>query len=1213
LHNRFSKCVRSRIFLLATVVCLHSISFAQPVPGFVVQNIGSHQGLPSSEIFEIFQDSKGFIWFGTNAGFSRYDGYSFENFQYLNQQRIGHVYSIKELADKSLWFCTETGLFAFNNARLSKITWKDGDLFTPIFDIAEDNKGTIIIGTGVGPAIIPATHRSTLVSGQPPSLKQYLVPAWQQMLHGRDRAVNKMAINFKGEMIIATLGSAFHFYRDRLTLLWTKSEPSDFITTVAIDSSGICSWGTALIGIKTWNRNKVDSFDETNTNGLYGAYELSPSAGDLLVFSAVNLFSYSPRTAQFRKLAYINELDIKWPTCMLVDGEGNFWLGSHEGVYYLKRNRFNRFTTRGFRKIQEVYSIGQTKTGDILAGTNRGFVYNIKNDTAIPYFNGKAVVPRAEVFDIYEDERNWIWFATGYQGISVYRNSEIQNLQVTDGLADNTIHSLFPDSRNDIWAIGDFGITRIRIDPDNDSLSMQKVLAESASSQDIKLFNAVEGPDHRLWVAGSPGLLRTENDRLKPYLLDRSLPGQLFMRDILKDDKGNVWIATTDYGLFQCYFDDKNQLQLRRALSIKDGLSTNTFLSLALDNSGNIWAGSYSGVSCIQLLPGNDFRISNFDSKDGFIEHNFYNMRLFRDRQGMIWTTGTTGITSFDPAVLLATKRTASVYITSVELLNADSTVSLYSQGNDLGDLSLNAANNSLTVHFTALHYSNPGALRYYYRFNQADTTWTEIASGRSISFRQLAPGNYTLQLKASLGGNEFTPVTNFRFHVAPPFWQRWWFVLPAFLLLAVLFFRLLRIRERNIREREAQKTELQKLKTISYQYQLEIEQVVNYFATSMSEQKTADDLLWDVSRNCISKLGFEDCVIYLKDDSRNVLVQKAAWGPKTTPENKIVNPIEIPVGRGIVGTVALSGKPEIIDDTALDPRYIIDDSERSSEIAVPITGNGKVIGVIDSEHSQKAFYTERHLQILTTIASLIADKIEKLNADQEVREREIQLIVLNRDLATSQLTALRAQMNPHFIFNALNSIQQYILKGDVDQANKYLSKFSRLQREVLNNSDQNFISLEKEIEMLNLYLELEQLRFSENFEYAISIENEIDPTEVKIPPMILQPFVENAIWHGLMPKKGSKQVAIEFILLSDTIMQCIIRDNGIGRQAAARLKESSATPVHKSRGLALVYERLQILKQQYQQPFEVQISDLMSPHGEIQGTNVSLLLFIGT
>jgi LytS/YehU family sensor histidine kinase len=313
------------------------------------------------------------------------------------------------------------------------------------------------------------------------------------------------------------------------------------------------------------------------------------------------------------------------------------------------------------------------------------------------------------------------------------------------------------------------------------------------------------------------------------------------------------------------------------------------------------------------------------------------------------------------------------------------------------------------------------------------------------------------------------------------------------------------------------------------------------------------------------------------------------------------------------VGAVAQSGKAEIINDTSLDERYIVDDARRHSEITVPIINHGKVIGIIDSEHSQKGFYTERHLQILTTIASLLAEKLYKMKAEQEVREREIELITLNRDLATSQLTALRAQMNPHFIFNALNSVQQYILQGNVDEANRYLSKFSRLQREILHHCDQNFITLEKEIEMLQLYLELEQLRFHDNFEYRITLADNIDSNEIRIPPMILQPFVENAIWHGLMPKAGHRSVHIDFSLHADSLLNCTIRDNGIGRQASAKLKEGQDRAIlHKSKGLKLVNERLQILQQQYLEPFEASISDITDPNGTVAGTQVKLILFIG-
>ena len=128
---------------------------------------------------------------------------------------------------------------------------------------------------------------------------------------------------------------------------------------------------------------------------------------------------------------------------------------------------------------------------------------------------------------------------------------------------------------------------------------------------------------------------------------------------------------------------------------------------------------------------------------------------------------------------------------------------------------------------------------------------------------------------------------------------------------------------------------------------ELEIERAINYFATSLVNQNTVDEILWDVTKNCIARLKFLDCVIYLVDFDRDVLVQKAAHGPKNPRSYEIYQPIEIPVGKGIVGSVAKSGKAEIIRDTTKDSRYIRDDDVRLSEITVPIISNDKVIGII--------------------------------------------------------------------------------------------------------------------------------------------------------------------------------------------------------------------------------------------------------------------------
>jgi LytS/YehU family sensor histidine kinase len=204
--------------------------------------------------------------------------------------------------------------------------------------------------------------------------------------------------------------------------------------------------------------------------------------------------------------------------------------------------------------------------------------------------------------------------------------------------------------------------------------------------------------------------------------------------------------------------------------------------------------------------------------------------------------------------------------------------------------------------------------------------------------------------------------------------------------------------------------------------------------------------------------------------------------------------------------------------------------------------------------------------------------------------------------------------MNPHFIFNALNSVQQYILQGNVMEANKYLSKFSKLQREILHCSSHNFISLEKEIEILNAYLQLEQLRFGDSFTYDISMTDKIEPAEIYIPPMMLQPFVENAIWHGLMPKQGERTLNIYFDLYTDDILLATIRDNGIGRDASAKLKQNNRGNItqHESKGMSMVDQRLQLLQQQYNKPFEVSVSDITDVNGMVQGTQAALKIFIG-
>lgn len=189
-------------------------------------------------------------------------------------------------------------------------------------------------------------------------------------------------------------------------------------------------------------------------------------------------------------------------------------------------------------------------------------------------------------------------------------------------------------------------------------------------------------------------------------------------------------------------------------------------------------------------------------------------------------------------------------------------------------------------------------------------------------------------------------------------------------------------------------------------------------------------------------------------------------------------------------------------------------------------------------------------------------------------------------------LKSLRSQMNPHFIFNALNSVNNYIAKSDERSANRYLSEFSTLMRSVLENSEEDFIPLTKELELLKLYIKLEHSRFPEKFDYEVKVEEEADVAAFQIPPMLLQPYIENAIWHGLRYKEEKGFLHIQLEQNDRESIIITITDNGIGRKKSAELKTRNQRK-QKSKGMGNIKKRIEIFNDMYKNKLGVHISDL--------------------
>lgn len=196
----------------------------------------------------------------------------------------------------------------------------------------------------------------------------------------------------------------------------------------------------------------------------------------------------------------------------------------------------------------------------------------------------------------------------------------------------------------------------------------------------------------------------------------------------------------------------------------------------------------------------------------------------------------------------------------------------------------------------------------------------------------------------------------------------------------------------------------------------------------------------------------------------------------------------------------------------------------------------------------------------------------------------------LQKQVAEMEMRALRSQMNPHFIFNSLNSIRYQIMKKDYDQAVSYLTRFSKLLRYILQNSREHVVTLGEEIQMNELYVQLESLRFSQGFEFLLQIPDNIDTSDILVPPMLLQPYVENAVKHGLIPsRKAVKKLCIR-VSESESGYQIVIEDNGVGR---ASKPASMSLDGKQSLGMKISAERIQLFNQGYHPVIEVFIQDL--------------------
>jgi hypothetical protein len=267
-------------------------------------------------------------------------------------------------------------------------------------------------------------------------------------------------------------------------------------------------------------------------------------------------------------------------------------------------------------------------------------------------------------------------------------------------------------------------------------------------------------------------------------------------------------------------------------------------------------------------------------------------------------------------------------------------------------------------------------------------------------------------------------------------------------------------------------------------------------------------------------------------------------------------------------------------------------------------TGNGKWFydnSSFNFKINKPYWVTWWFILIVCSIGVIVIGGMFRFKISQTYKEHEIANTLLQ-----TELKALRAQINPHFIFNSINSIQDFIFSNEPEEANEYLTKFAILMRKILQNSEKKVISLHDEIEFLEVYLQLESLRLSDKFEYEIFVDEGLDTDDLFLPPMLLQLYIENAILHGLAPLDHKGKLNISFTLKNNCLL-CIIKDNGIGRKKSEEQKMNKQINHHKSFGMRTTNDRIEAINKSDDSKIEISIIDLIYEGQNTFGTEIIL------
>lgn len=1125
-------------------------------------------GLKTADLVGLAQDSLGFLWTATQTEVQQFDG------RYT--LRYPFTASIVQLfidQHNRKWVRTRSALYLFDEVgrHFLKVRFHTGKQ-APITAVFQVGRDSVAAFANAKAFLFDATQKSFLLWPKGPAATRYL-GSWGNVhfLEHRDSIRQwPQPAGRNASVGIASLLSAIPLSAN--SLLVSTYQYKTYLIDWSREPAALLFGNDQLLG-----KNGV----------VFSAAPLHP--GILLLATSQGYASVHLATKGVQPIQMLADgRALKQPastTLLYRNKQGNIFMNHADGLYLLDRNsqfmQYLRMDESGDSKrwSGDVRHFTEDGSGDIWMATTGGIARMCIRQGRPQKISGVHLrkgwnYPSFRQL-LFSGTR--LWIGTSGNGVWWYhpRRSEFGRPLFTD------VNPELEDAKRlnnaYVWKLLQLANGRLlsitgndlfTIDPETMAAKKVPVSFKPAVSR-----SAAQDAEGRIWHGTTMGLFCYDQNFRTLFHLRDSFPDQR-IASLFEWMPNRMLVGSK--GLYEVRMHRNRVAGFSRFQSIP---AARLVYCIQKDAQGFLWLGTDEGI--YRLDPKRD-KAWLFDKADGVQPQAFNSDGAFLSSTGLLFFGGRNGVNFFRPDRWLPGARSLSPMVLELTAYIGDSA---YRQPSRIPYTS-----RDLDLVFSAPEYQRPFQIRYRYRL-RPDASWISAGFNNRVRISGLQPGNYAVQVSASFDGTTwFDGTAAATFTILKPWWQTNGFRLALLITLGWMAWLLAGLRRRR---KEA----------------AVLRQTVEYFTKTVPAPTSVSQILWDIAHNCISRLGFEDCVIYLLDNNTNRLVQKAAIGPKSPMRYQITNPIEIKVGEGITGTVAATGKPLLVSDTRKDSRYIVDDQHRLSELAVPILHNGQLIGVIDSEHSRKNFFTRHHLHTLQNIASLSAANITMAMAVENAAKAAADLQILNARMLEAKFTNLRLQMNPHFLFNILTTIQYLIVSQQVGRATRYVDVFATYLRSLLNHAEDTVVPLKEELELLALYVELESLCLDESFVWEVRVSDALDEAEVLVPFMILQPFVENAIHHGLVHRVGEKRFFISVEEQQEDCIRCIVEDNGVGRVASAALEHIPLPKtLHQSKGIGIVEKRLALLAEKTGKTAFLTIEDLYQ-EGTATGTRVCLVI----